>query len=61
MIEQDARVRGHGVLLMPVNISQIYQQVEKFSLKTNWKLAEGLLYNQNYKKDPNLITFRRSS
>ena len=51
MIEQDARVRGHGVLLMPVNISQIYQQVEKFSLKTNWKLAEGLLYNQNYKKD----------
>lgn len=25
--------------------------MEKFSLKTNWKLAEGLLYNQNYQKD----------
>lgn len=25
--------------------------MEKFSLKINWKLTEGLLYNQNYKKD----------
>ena len=25
--------------------------VEQFSLKTNWKLAEGLLYNQDFKKD----------
>lgn len=51
MIKQDGRVRAHGALLFPVNKSKIHQHMEKFSLKINWKLTEGLLYNQNYKKD----------
>ena len=59
MIKQDGRVRGHGALLIPVNISKIHQHMEQFSLKTNWKLAEGLLYNQNYKKDRCIITPHR--
>ena len=27
----------------------------QFSLKTNWKLAEGLLYNQDYENDTHMI------
>ena len=29
--------------------------VEQSSLKTNWKLAEGLLHNQGYIKDTHII------
>ena len=36
----------------PTNTSKIHLHVERFSLKTNWKLAERLLYNQGCKKDP---------
>ena len=35
--------------------SNLHLHVEKFSLKTNWKLAEGLLYNQGYKKETYVI------
>lgn len=31
---------------------RIHVNVEKFSLKRSWRLAERLLYNQDYKKDP---------
>jgi hypothetical protein len=36
----------------PMNTSKIHPRVEQFSLKTNWKLAERLLYNRGCKKDP---------
>ena len=35
-----------------MNISKIHLHVEQFSLITNWRLAERLLYNQDSKKDP---------
>ena len=37
------------------NTSKIHLYVEQFSLKMNWKLAEGLLYNQGCKKDIHVI------
>ena len=37
--------------LPPTNTSKIYLLVEQFSMKVNWKLAEGFLYNQSCKKD----------
>ena len=36
----------------PMNTCKIYLHKEKFSLKTNWKLTERLLYNQTIKEDP---------
>ena len=39
-------------LSLPMNISKIHLHVEQFSLITNWRLAERLLYNQDSKKDP---------
>ena len=35
--------------------SKIHLLVEQFSLKTNWKLTERLLYNQGYQKDSQVI------
>ena len=35
-----------------MNISKIHLHMEKFSLITNWRLVERLLYNQDCKKDP---------
>lgn len=35
----------------PMNTSKIHLQVGEFSLKTTWKLAESLLYNQGSKKE----------
>ena len=37
------------------NMSKIHPLVEKFSWKTNWKLAAELLYNQGCKKDTHII------
>lgn len=34
------------------NTAKIHLHLEKFSLKTNWRLAEILLYNQGCKKEP---------
>ena len=34
-----------------MNTSKIYLRAEKFSLKSNWKLAVNLLYNQDCKED----------
>ena len=38
-----------------MNTSKIHLPVEQFSLKINWKLAEGLLYIQSYKKNAKVI------
>ena len=38
----------------PLPTSKIHLLVEQFSQKTNWKLAEDLLYNQSCKKDPHV-------
>lgn len=35
--------------------SKVPLSVEQSSLKTNWKLVEGLRYNQGYKKDAHVI------
>ena len=35
--------------------SEIHQREEQFSLKTNWKLAEKVPYDQDCKKDPHVI------
>ena len=35
----------------PLNTSKIHLHVGEFSLKTTWKLAESLLYNQGSKKE----------
>ena len=34
---------------------KIHPHIEKFSLKTNWRLAEKLLYSQSCKKDPHRV------
>lgn len=39
----------------PTITSKIHLHVEKVSLKTNWRLAKRLLYNQGYEKDPHGI------
>ena len=52
--DQDDGVRGHGTHL-PLWAYQKYIYIEKFSLKTKWRLAERLLYNQGCKKDPHGI------
>ena len=41
-----------------MNKSEIHLHVEQFSLKTNWKLSEGLLYNQGCKKDAHIIWWK---
>ena len=51
-IEIDQRCGTH---LPPTNTSKIHLLVEQFSLKTNWKLTERLLYNQGYQKDSQVI------
>ena len=33
--------------------------MEQFSLKTNWRLAETLLYNKGYRKNPYRIGWER--
>lgn len=35
--------------------SKVPLSVEQSSLKTNWKLVEGLRYNQGFKKDAHVI------
>lgn len=35
--------------------SRIHLNMEQFSLKTNWKLAEKVPYDQDCKKDPHVI------
>ena len=44
------RVGGYKTHLL-MNILKVPPHVEQFLLKTNWKLAERLLYNQGCKKD----------
>ena len=34
-----------------LNISKMHLYVERFSLKTNWRLPDELLYNEGFKKD----------
>ena len=41
----------------PRNTPKVH--VEQFSLKTNWRLAETLLYNKGYRKDPYGIGWKR--
>ena len=53
--DQDGGVREHGAHLPPMNTSIIHLHAEQLSLKTNWKLAEGLLYKQHCKKDTHVI------
>ena len=43
---------GEVVLLYT---SKVHIHVEKITLKTNWKLAKGLLDNQGYKKNTQVI------
>ena len=50
--DQDERVGGLETHLPTMNTSKIQLREEQFSLKTNWKLAERLLYNQGSNKDP---------
>ena len=38
-----------------ISSSKIHLHVEQFSLKTNWRLAERLPYNQGCRKDPHGI------
>ena len=38
-----------------MNTSKIHLHVKHFSEETNWKLVEGLLYNQDSKKDTHII------
>ena len=38
-----------------MDASKIHLHVEKFLQKTEWKLAEGLLYNQSCKKDTHVL------
>ena len=37
--------------LLPKNTSKIHLHMEQLSLKTNWRLAERLLYNQGFAND----------
>ena len=48
---KEGGVRGCRTHLPPINISKLHAHVEQFSLKTNWRVAERLLYNQGCKKD----------
>ena len=48
-------VKGHKAHLLLHNMSKIHPHVEQFSLKPNWKLAKGLLFNRNCKKDAQII------
>ena len=41
----DGRVRGCGAHLPPGTHHKDIYNVEQFSLKTNWNLTEGFLYN----------------
>lgn len=52
--DQNGRVRGHGNHLPAVNTSEITSTCGKFSLKTNWRLTESLLYNQGCKEGSTL-------
>lgn len=51
--DEDGGVEGCGAhfLHLPTpGTSKIHLPVEKFSLKTNWRLTEGFLYNLDCKK-----------
>lgn len=39
----------------PTNTRKIQLHMKQSSLKTNWKLVEGLGYNQGYKKDTHVV------
>lgn len=39
----------------PTNTRKIQPHMKQSSLKTNWKLVEGLGYNKGYKKDTHVI------
>ena len=45
-------------LTSPNKHIKMHLNVEKFSLKTNWKLAEGLLCMQENKKDTHVLRER---
>ena len=49
------RSRRMQTSLPPTNTSKIHPHMEQFWLKTNWRLAGTLIYNQSYKKDPHVI------
>lgn len=44
---------------LPMNTSKIHLYMEYFFLRMNWKLAEGLLYNQVFKKDTHVTGANR--
>lgn len=46
-------------LTSPMNTSKIHLHMEQFSLQTNWRLAETLLYNKGYREDPYGIGWER--
>ena len=48
--EQHGRIGRHRIHLLPTNTSKIPLYVQQLPQKTNWKLAESLLYKQGYKK-----------
>ena len=48
-------VKGHKAHLLLHNMSKTHPHVEQFSLKLNWKLAKVLLFNQDCKKDAQII------
>lgn len=50
---QDGGVGGWGTPAS--NTSKIHHYVKQFSMKINWILAERLLYNQDWKRDPHVI------
>lgn len=50
--DQDGWIRGYGSPLCPANTSKILLHVKQFSLKTNWRLAKRVFYNQDCKKHP---------
>ena len=50
--DQDGWIRGCRSPLCPANTSKILLHVKQFSLKTNWRVAKGVFYNQDCKKHP---------
>ena len=50
--DQDAWTCGCRSPLCPANTSKILLHVKQFSLKTNWRLAKRVFYNQDCKKHP---------
>ena len=52
---EDIELTSHYKKKKKKKASKVLLSVEQSSLKTNWKLVEGLGYNQGYKKDTHVI------